>query len=87
MLRLAKGVIVYPADGSNHPRLPLLGLRAIMDNNLKLTIDGKRDHVSLPLAALVKARIREGFTRTSSPEQVRLRTRWPSRSRWTKKPR
>ncbi len=47
MLRLAEGVIVYPADGSNHPRLPLLGLRAIMDNNLKLTIDGKRDHVSL----------------------------------------
>ena len=32
MLRLAEGVIVYPADGSNH-RL-YSGSRAIMDNNL-----------------------------------------------------
>ena len=47
MLRLEEGIIVYPADGSDHPRLPLLGLRAIMDNNLKLIIDGQWKHVSL----------------------------------------
>ena len=38
---------VYPDDGSNYPRLPLLGLRAIIKNHLKLVIDGKRNCVSL----------------------------------------
>ena len=37
----------YPDDGSNDPRLPLLGLRAIIKNKLKLVIDGKRNYVSL----------------------------------------
>ena len=36
-----------PPMRSNHPRLPLLGLRAILKNDLKLVIDGKRKHVSL----------------------------------------
>jgi hypothetical protein len=29
------------------PRLPLLGMRALVRNNLKLTIDGKRKEVTL----------------------------------------
>jgi hypothetical protein len=32
---------------SHYPRLPLLGLRAILKNNLKRIIAGKRKHVSL----------------------------------------
>jgi len=39
--------MIYPDDGSNYPRLPLLGLRAIIKNKLKLVIDGKRQHTSL----------------------------------------
>lgn len=33
-LRLAvdEGIAVYPEDGSGHPRLPLLGLRSLLDN-------------------------------------------------------
>ena len=41
------GIAIYPSDGSDYPRLPLLGLRAILKNNLKLIIDGKRKHASL----------------------------------------
>jgi hypothetical protein len=44
---LREGIAIYPDDGSNYPRLPLLGLRAIIKNNLKLVIDGKRKYVSL----------------------------------------
>jgi hypothetical protein len=47
MLTLDDGIAVYPADGSDYPRLPLLGLRAILKNKLKLVIDGKRWHASL----------------------------------------
>jgi hypothetical protein len=47
LLALRDGIAVYPDDGSNYPRLPLLGLRGIMKNNLKLVIDGKRKCVSL----------------------------------------
>jgi hypothetical protein len=46
-LTLDEGIAVYPADGSNYPRLPLLGLRAIIENKLNLVIDGKRQHGSL----------------------------------------
>ncbi len=46
-LSLKEGIAVYPADGSNYPRLPLLGLRAIVKNNLKLIVDGKHRHASL----------------------------------------
>jgi len=41
--------MIYPDDGSDYPRLPLLGLRAIIKNKLKLAIDGKRQHASLAL--------------------------------------
>jgi len=47
LLALDEGIAIYPDDGSNYPRLPLLGLRAIIKNNLKLVIDGKRKHASL----------------------------------------
>jgi len=47
LLALKEGIAVYPDDGSNYPRLPLLGLRAIIKNNLRLVIDGKRKHASL----------------------------------------
>lgn len=46
-LRIEEGIAIYPSDKSNYPRLPLLGLRAILKNKLKLVIDGKRNHVSL----------------------------------------
>ena len=51
MLPLEEGIAVYPDDGSNYPRLPVLGLRAIIKNNLKLVIDGKRKYVSLSSSA------------------------------------
>jgi hypothetical protein len=44
-------IAIYPEDGSSYPRLPLLGLRGIIKNNLKLVIDGKRNHVSLSSSA------------------------------------
>lgn len=47
LLAMNEGIAVYPDDGSNYPRLPVLGLRAIVKNNLKLVVDGKRKHVSL----------------------------------------
>jgi hypothetical protein len=47
MLTLEEGIAIYPSDGSKYPRLPLLGLRAIIKNKLKLVIDGKRQQVSL----------------------------------------
>jgi len=47
LLPLREGIAIYPDDGSDYPRLPLLGLRAIIKNNLKLVIDGKRKHASL----------------------------------------
>jgi hypothetical protein len=37
-LDLPEGISVYPADASGTPRLPLLGLRALMRNRLKLTV-------------------------------------------------
>jgi hypothetical protein len=46
-LQLPEGIAIYPSDESDYPRLPLLGLRAILKNNLKLIMDGKRKHVSL----------------------------------------
>ena len=41
------GIAIYPSDDADYPRLPLLGLRAILKNNLKLIIDGQRKHASL----------------------------------------
>jgi len=47
LLSLKEGIAIYPDDGTSYPRLPLLGLRSIINNYLKLVIDGKRKHVSL----------------------------------------
>ncbi len=46
-LALSGGIAVYPDDGSNFPRLPLLGLKALVDNDLHLTISGWRRSVKL----------------------------------------
>lgn len=45
-LHIPRGIIIYPA-GTRYPRLPLLGLRAIARNKLRLTVDGERLRVSL----------------------------------------
>lgn len=39
-LAVPEGVAVYPADAVGPPRLPLLGLRALVRNGLRLVIDG-----------------------------------------------
>jgi hypothetical protein len=44
---MAEGITLYPDGAPGTPRMPLLGLRAITTNGLKLTIDGKRRQVSL----------------------------------------
>jgi hypothetical protein len=46
-LALEDGLAIYPDDGSNYPRLPLLGLKALADNHLYLTISGWRRSVKL----------------------------------------
>jgi len=48
-LRLARGVAVYP-DTASPSHLPLLGLQALTENNLHLTIDGQRRLVGLRTA-------------------------------------
>jgi hypothetical protein len=46
-LELEEGIAVYPAGLAGAPRLPLLGLRAIVRNGLHLTVNGKKCQVSL----------------------------------------
>ena len=46
LLNLPRGIAVHPASEA-YPRLPLLGLRAIVSNRLYLAVDGERQHVSL----------------------------------------
>ena len=46
-LQLPEGIAVYPPDVSNPARLPILGLRGLVQNNLLLTISGRSRHVSL----------------------------------------
>jgi hypothetical protein len=46
-LEMREGVIVYPENAPNPARLPILGLRALVRNQLKLIIDGKRREVTL----------------------------------------
>jgi hypothetical protein len=41
------GIAVIPDDLPIAPRLPLLGIKAILGNGLRLMIDGKRRHVTL----------------------------------------
>jgi hypothetical protein len=46
LLKLPRGISIHPAP-ELYPRLPLLGLRAILSNNLYLAVDGERQHVTL----------------------------------------
>jgi hypothetical protein len=46
-LAMPEGIAVFPEDLPNSARLPILGLRAVVNNNLKLIIDGKRRAVTL----------------------------------------
>jgi hypothetical protein len=46
-LELEEGIAVYPRGVVQAPRLPLLGLRAIVRNGLHLAINGKKSLVSL----------------------------------------
>jgi hypothetical protein len=49
-LRTPEGIAVFPANVSNPARLPILGLRALVRNHLKLIIDGNRRQVTLKTA-------------------------------------
>jgi hypothetical protein len=49
-LTIDEGMAVYPEDGSGHPRLPLLGLRSLLDNRLRFMIDGPKREVGLKTA-------------------------------------
>lgn len=42
-----RGIAVYPQDLTHAPRLPLLGLHALMENHLHLHVDAERCRVSL----------------------------------------
>jgi hypothetical protein len=46
LLELPRGIAVHP-DAENYPRLPLMGMRALLSNRLHLAIDGERHSASL----------------------------------------
>ena len=46
LLKLPRGIAVHSATES-YPRLPLVGLRAILSNRLHLAVDGERQQVTL----------------------------------------
>jgi hypothetical protein len=46
-LEFRSGIVVYPNDFPDAPRLPLLGLRALRENRLHLRVDAERRLVSL----------------------------------------
>jgi hypothetical protein len=50
LLELPRGIAVHP-EGAASPRLPLLGLRALLGNRLHLTIDGARRQAHLRTAS------------------------------------
>jgi len=45
LLEAVAGIAVYP--GGDFPRLPILGLRAIAENNLVLKVSGRRREANL----------------------------------------
>lgn len=49
-LSVPEGVAVHPEDNPNPARLPILGLRALVNNQLKLAIDCRRRTVTLRTA-------------------------------------
>jgi hypothetical protein len=46
-LSLREGIIVYPRGNLFGPRLPLLGLRALAQNNLETVIDGQQSELTI----------------------------------------
>ena len=46
-LILPEGIAVHRSSDPFVPRLPLLGMRALVENNLRIMIDGQRKEVSL----------------------------------------
>ena len=46
-LNLPEGIVIHPREDSLGPRLPLLGLRALAHNRLKVIIDGRNLLVSI----------------------------------------
>jgi hypothetical protein len=52
-LRTPEGIVVFPESALNPARLPILGLRALVRSDLKLTIDGKRREVTLSTPAWI----------------------------------
>jgi len=50
LIKTKVGIAVYP--GGDFPRLPILGLRAIAENELVLKIDGSRREATLRTAKL-----------------------------------
>jgi len=46
-MALPQGIAMYPDGTPDAPRLPLLGLRGLLSNKLRLTIDGANRLVSL----------------------------------------
>lgn len=46
-MELPQGIALYPEGMPGAPRLPLLGLRGVVTNKLRLTIDGSKRSVSL----------------------------------------
>lgn len=51
LLKLEEGMAVYPPNIPNPARLPILGLRAIIRNGLKLTIDGAPRELTIESAS------------------------------------
>lgn len=50
-LSTREAILVFPAGP--YPRLPLLGLRALVDSNLRLSVDGSRKLVQLRTAGFL----------------------------------
>jgi hypothetical protein len=47
LLEVRRGIAIYPDGAPNAPRLPILGLRALVENRLHLKVDAERCRVSL----------------------------------------
>ena len=46
-IAMEQGIAIYPANVSNPARLPILGLRGLIRNPLRLTIDGEGRNMTL----------------------------------------
>ena len=46
-LELPRGIAVYPKNDDNFPRLPLIGMRALLANGLYLSVNGQKQFAHL----------------------------------------